>query len=175
MEDKNILAHWTYSKEEYLAKVNKTFEENRSTYLRIYIVMFIFFIVITALFVFIGISSGEEDSMGGFAFVMMGILGLISFIAFISPYVQKNTALKASPEVIITNNSLKYLGVKYFWGTPLFIFDKVSIDENNRTLDFAIKYFTKVGYYKYETQYVSVEIPEGKIEEAKDVVKELMK
>lgn len=163
------LAHWTYTRENMLkqAKLNLeiTKEENK---FKLGIVWF-FFILFTVIFLIIGLAN-EEPGLLGFGLVMMGIAGIVSIFALVMPYVMYRNAINAAPEAIIATNGMYYQGQLHTWNRPLNFIHAIEIDEEKCMLRFKIKYFTKLGWYKYETYMVVIPIPNGEMEKAKEIV-----
>jgi hypothetical protein len=65
------------------------------------------------------------------------------------------------------------MGQLHTWNRPLFYLDKLKINEDKKELVFTIKYFTKIGWYKYETYSINIPIPNGEMGNAKEVLKRL--
>jgi len=168
---KDVIAHWHYSKDEFHKKakieLNNNKKENRFKLAAVWF----FFLLFTVIFTIIGFASDEAESMGLFVVIMLSIAIVITAFALIMPGVMYRSSLNASPEVIIAKNGMYYMGRLHTWNKPLFLIDSVTIEEKKQELVFAIKYFTKIGWYRYETYTVNVPIPMGEMKLAKDVVK----
>jgi hypothetical protein len=132
-----------------------------------------FFVILVPLFAIFGFSSTADDERNLFLLLMGFIIAIISLAAYVSAPLQRRAALKSLPEAVISTHGLIYLGKLHTWGSPLFYLAGVGLGTRNKELVFLIKYFTRVGWYKYETYKVAVEIPKGKIDEAMKVVDKL--
>lgn len=173
MNGKDLLAHWVYDNGDYVKKIERTYKEAVQQNKSIYTIIITFFAILVPLFAIFGFSSTADDERNLFLLLMGFIITIISLAAFISAPLQRRAALKSLPEAIISTHGLIYLGKLHTWGSPLFFLAGVDLGKRNKEVIFAIKYFTRVGWYKYETYQVAVEIPQGKIDEAKSIVKEL--
>jgi len=170
---KDLLAHWKYSQVDYENKIQTDFKDNISRNKILLGIVWFFFIIIIAIFVGIGISEGEEDSMVGFVGLMVSILLIISFFAIVMPFVAKFNAHRASPETIITKTGMYHMGQLHTWGKPLAFIDSIKISPDNQHLIFSIKYLTKLGWYKYESYQVEILIPKGELENAQSIINRL--
>lgn len=169
----NNIVHWIYPKELIEKRAQIEFENAKSeNKIKLGIVWF-FFIFFTGLFLIIGFSSGEEDSMGAFFILMMSIALIITLVSVIMPYVFFKKAMNSSPDVIIATNGMYYLGQLHTWNRPLFFIDRVDIHKDKNELEFRIKYFTKLGWYRYDVYSVTIEIPKGQMQKAEEVVEKL--
>lgn len=173
MNDKDLLAHWIYDKDEYFKKIDKTYKETVEQNKSIYMLIITFFVILVPLFAIFGFSSTADDERNLFLLLMGLIIAIISLAAFVSAPLQRRAALSSLPEAVISIHGLIYLGKLHIWGSPLFYLASVGLGTRNKELVFLIKYFTRVGWYKYGTYKVAVEIPKGRIDEAKKVADKL--
>lgn len=167
----DLIVHWTYSKDNYLKEAEKSFIGNKEQNKFLLLVVWFFFIVITVIFVGIFFLEGEEDSIGFFLLIMGGVLMIVTAFGIFMPYVIYQGSLKTESEAYISKKGLFYLGQLHTWNAPLFVLENLEISKDQKSLVFEIKYFTKLGWYKYEHYSVEVPIPEDKLSEAKIVVK----
>jgi hypothetical protein len=171
LNGEEVITHWYYSKDEFNKKAKVELNNNKNDNKFKLGAVWFFFILFTVIFTFIGFASDEAESMGIFVGIMLVIAIIITAFALTMPGVMYRSSLKASPEAIIATNGMYYMGKLHTWNRPLFLMDAVEIDEEKKELVFAIKYFTKIGWYKYETYSVNIPIPAGEMAKAKEVVK----
>jgi len=173
LRGENVIVHWVYSKDKMLEQAKVELEKAKSeNKLKLGAVWF-FFILFTGIFLFIGFTSGEGDSMGMFFGIMLFVALIISAVALIMPGIMYRNSTKASPDAIIATNGLYYLGQLHSWNKTLSLIDKLEIDEAKKELEFTFKYITKLGWFKYESYSIKIPIPEGQIEKAKEVLNKL--
>jgi hypothetical protein len=118
----------------------------------------------------IGFSSGEGESMAWFFGVMMSCAIIITIVSAIMPGIMYRKSINASPDAIIATNGMYYMGQLHTWNSPLIYIKNIKIDEDKNELVFTLKYFTKIGWYKYETYSVNIPIPEGEMKKAQEVI-----
>lgn len=169
----NLLVHWTYPNEKYKKEVEKTLKETKSRNFFLLGIVIFFFVLFTSLFAIFGFATGDGDDMVLFVVMMLSILGIISFFALFMPYFYYWQAKKTTPEVYISKKGMFYMGQLHTWNKPLFILENVEITDKKDELIFHIKYFTKLGWYKYDDYTVKVPIPEGEVEKGEKTVREL--
>ena len=173
LNGENVIVHWQYPKEKILEKAKDELKENKNENKFKLGAVWFFFILFTVIFLVIGYSTGEGDSMGMFLGMMISIALFITLIAYIAPKLMYIQSSNSSPDAIIATNGLYYLGQLHTWNKPLAFIDKLKINEERSLLVFTIKYFTKLGWYKYETYSLNIPIPEGGMDKAKEVLKKL--
>lgn len=175
LKGEDVLVHWVYPKDKYLDEAKKNLVELKSRNKILLIIVWFFFILISALFVFIAFSEGNEDSLGFFLALMGSVLFIVTVVALISPYFQYRSAVNTLPEVIISKQGLFFMGQLHTWGPPMTILNDIVISKDKKELVFTIKYFTKLGWYKYEKYVVIVPIPSGENKKAQEVIDVLTK
>jgi len=173
LNGKNILAHWKYPASEYEEEAKKKLESEKARNKILISIVWFFFVVITLGFIGLAILEGEEDSLGLFVAIMGGVLFVVTSFSLFMPHVHYKLALHNSSEALISKDGLFFMGQLHTWNKPFFILKNVHLDEKIKNLVFEIKYFTKLGWYKYEDYEVAVPIPNGEIVSAKNVVKAL--
>jgi|GEM_PF-2709901 len=173
LNGKGLLVHWQYDKGEYLAEVEKDRDERRNQNLITLGIVWFFFITITGLFVLIAFMEGEQDSLPLFLGIMGGVLFLVNLAAFIMPELIYLTSRKASSEVIIARKGMYYMGQLHIWNNALSFIENIEISADKKQLIFTLRYFTKLGWFKYESYEVRIPIPKGQHKNAKYVMSEL--
>lgn len=173
LNGKGLLVHWKYDKAEYIAEVEKDRDERRNQNLITLGIVWFFFITITGLFVLIAFLEGEQDSLPLFLAIMGGVLFIVNLAAFIMPELIYLTSRNASPEVMIARKGMYHMGQLHIWNNALSFIENVEISADKKQLIFSLRYFTKLGWFKYEPYEVRVPIPKGAIKQAKNVVSEL--
>ena len=109
--------------------------------------------------------------MGVFFGIMFFCALLITIVAISMPNLMYRKSLEASPDTIIANRGMYYMGQLHTWNRPLFKINNLEIDKEKRELIFTIRYFTKIGWYKYETYSINIPIPEGEMKNAQKIIK----
>lgn len=166
LSGKGIIIHWHYSPTEYSAAVKSYFDQYKNSNLFWLKVVWGFFILIGGIFISIIFIEGDEESLIIFVQIMISVLALISLVAIGAPYIMRKIAVNSPAEAIIAKNGVLFLGQFNSWGNLLAIFDSCVIDKKGKYIKFTVRNFTKLGWFKYESQEVVIPIPQGKHDEA---------
>ncbi|HOY46634.1 MAG TPA: hypothetical protein PKU95_03310 [Candidatus Dojkabacteria bacterium] len=173
LKGKGLLVHWQYDKAEYISEVEKDRDERRNQNLITLGIVWFFFITITGLFVLIAFMEGEQDSLPLFLGIMGGVLLIVNLAAFLMPELIYLSSLRSSSDVLIARKGMYHMGQLHIWNNALSFIENVEISADKKQLIFTLRYFTKLGWFKYESYEVRVPIPKGQYKEARNVVNEL--
>jgi uncharacterized membrane protein len=173
LNGKGLLVHWEYNKTEYIKDFEKDRDARRNQNLITLGIVWFFFILITGLFVLIAFMEGEEESLPLFLGIMGGVLLLVNLAAFIMPELIYLSSLRSAPEVIIARKGMYFMGQLHIWNNALSFIENVEISADKKYLNFTLRYFTKLGWFKYESYEVNIPIPKGQMKNAKYVSNEL--
>jgi hypothetical protein len=127
------------------------------------LVVAIFFVIFTLLFVVIGIASGEGDHMPVFVGLMAAILLIVAAFAFGMPYLQRHRAINSSGEVYVAENGLLINGALHTWDPPLAMLDEVRFTEDGSQphLVFSLRSLSRANATLYHSYRVEVPVPPG--------------
>jgi magnesium-transporting ATPase (P-type) len=167
----NLLAHWQYDRATYEKQIEREFADKKALHSMLLKIVLFFFFTITAIFLIFGFSYSEDEERLLFTITMASIAAIISFAAYISPFVMRNKALSVNSDTYISTKGLYYNGYLHTWNKPFAMIKKVSIENGN--LVFAISYLTKLGWIKYETYRLKILIPKGEEATAKEIISKL--
>ncbi len=173
LRGENQLVFWSYESVQLTRLAKQQWEKTKSENVLKLGTIWFFFILFTGLFVAFGIYDGEVDSMGLFVGMMLTLALIITAFAVTVPYFTYLSTLQAAPIAIIATNGLYFMGQLHTWNKPFAFIDQIKLDENKSLMVFSFKYFTKIGWYKYESYKVVVPIPRGEFSKAKMVVEKL--
>jgi hypothetical protein len=168
LSGKSLITHWTYASEEWKEYTEDEYVREKSAKMGLFYVLIFFCILIGGgLFVL-----AEDKEAAGIVLAMLA--GLVIFIRILIAFTTKNTYdsnKKYLGEAYISRNGV-YLNKSFHSWNFLSQLEGARIDETEKILE--IEYSTLSRQDKYYAS-VRIPIPSGKKEEARDVVKELMK
>jgi len=165
-----LLAHWTYPQERFFKNLEKLRAERLATNRSLLLVVAFFIVACSVLFsILFYLEEGEIS--GSFLAIMFGVLGLCAIFAFVMPGVSYRNALKNRPEARITERGLLLYGEYHLWGKLGNRLTKVEFKPGpgGASLNFSIRYWSRVSLTLTETHVVKVPVPPGKESEAQDI------
>lgn len=158
-----LLAHWVYDPMQLRDQVDRDLQSAKEKNRGLFLIVAVFFVAFTLLFVVIGSLSGEGDNMPMFAGIMAAVLLIIAAFAFGMPYLQHRSALRSSGEAIIAENGLFINGALHTWNPPLAMLDEVALveDGTGARLVFSLRSLARTSATAYEAYSVEVPVPPG--------------
>ena len=158
-----LLAHWVYDPGQLEAQVAQDLRDTQARNRGLLLIVALFFLVFTLLFIWIGVASGEGDRMPLFAGLMAAALLVVAAFAFGMPYLQRRRALRSSGEVYLAENGLWLNGTLHTWDPPLAALDEVRLVEDGAQarLVFALRSLSRASATLYQAYRVEVPVPPG--------------
>jgi hypothetical protein len=164
--EKNILAHWTYGKNEWQDYISKEFKKQKAEKWTLFILTTVIIFVIGVIFNII-----HKDAWIIITIVFLCIIALLAIFALLVPRIQYNKFRKnPSPEVYIGLNGIYLTGEFHLWNFLSSRFAGANLDEKELLVIIQYSYVTRTGI-----NYTNVRIPvsQSNIEEAKTAVQKL--
>ncbi len=166
LSGEDVLAKWEYDLFFWQNFVDKYLQNylsmNKSTFLLVSVIIVIIFGI------FMIADPEVADTMG---IIGLGLIALVTIVAYISPKISAKNLLKSRPIAIIGNNCILIGKQFHSWGTFGNRLENAKISkEETEMLEVQYSYRTKYGR---TTVTVLVPIPNGKLEEAQEVAKKL--
>lgn len=168
---RRLLAYWRYGPTVVEAQAQRELEETRRRNLSQLLIVAVFLVACTLLFVLIGFLEGEEDSMLLFVAIMGAVFLVVAAFAFGMPYVQYRRAREGGHEVLIAENGLYAKGVLHTWNAPLSILDAVTLDDEGEQaqLVFHLRSLSRTSATAFRAYTVEVPVPPGEEEAARRI------
>jgi hypothetical protein len=164
--EKNILAHWTYNKNEWQDYISKEFKKQKVEKWTLFILTTVIIFIIGVIFNII-----HKDTWIIITIVFSFLIALLAIFALLIPRIQYNKFSKnPSPEVYIGLNGIYLGGEFHLWNFLSSRFTGVNLDEKEGLLIIQYSYVTRTGI-----NYTNVRIPvlQSNVEEAKAIVQKL--
>ncbi len=169
LSGKNLLAHWTYTPTQWSSYSKKECGIEMQQKMGL-------FLVVTAFALFFGILFWVFDSEAGiYVFAtMLGLIGLIAFTWRFTTWQNYRQNISSSAVEAYISKDAVYMNHRlYCWRAPLTHFDKATL-ENKRGVDLVTFRFTVFsGRTGPQTYTVRVPVPEGRIAEAEEVIRQV--
>ena len=158
-----LLAHWVYEPAQLQDQADKDLRSTKARNRGLLLVVALFFVAFTLLFVGIGVVSGEGDQMPLFVGLMAAALLVVAAFAFGAPYLQHRRALRSSGEAYVAEHGLWINGVLYTWNPPLAALDEVRFvaDGTPARLVFNLRSLSQASATLYQAYSVEVPVPPG--------------
>ena len=165
------LAHWVYDPLQVREQADRDLRSTKERNRFLLLIVTVFMVACTLLFVLMGILSGEGDNMPLFAGIMGAVLLIVAAFAFGMPYVLHRGALRSSGEAIIAENGLFVNGALHTWNPPLAMLDEVTLvqDRSQVRLVFNLRSLSRTSATAYDAYSVEVPVPPGREAEAQRV------
>jgi len=167
MNSEDILAHWNYSAEEWQHYIDLNFREEKKEKRGLYLVIAGFALFFSLIFVIINLEAGIIVLM-----VMAGLVIILAFFAFAMPYLNRARNRRITGEAYISASALYFNRTFYkwgFWGTKLKGVQVIQKDNSPAMLCF--NYLHPTGSAGVQETTVSIPIPRGQEETAKNILK----
>lgn len=167
----HVLAHWVYDPAQVRDQAGTDLQGAKERNRVLLLIVAVFVVACTLLFVAIGFSSGEGDNMPLFVGIMAAVLLIVAAFAFGMPYLQQRRALRSSGEAIIAENGLYINGVLHTWNPPLATLEEVRLVEEGAEarLVFSLRSLSRTSATLYEAYSVNVPVPPGNEAAARQV------
>jgi len=158
-----MLAHWVYDPRQKQEQARRDLATTKARNRMLLLIVAVFVLACTLLFVLIGVLEGEEDNMPEFVAIMAGVLAVVAAFALAMPYLQYRRALRSSGEAIIASNGLYLNGVLHTWNAPLALMESVNlvVDGGQARLLFNLRSLSQTSAEGYEDYIVEVPVPPG--------------
>ena len=165
------LAHWVYDPVQVREQAERDLRSTKERNWFLLLIVTVFMVACTLLFVLMGVLSGEGENMPLFAGIMGAVLLIVAAFAFGMPYVEHRRALRSSGEAIIAENGLFVNGALHTWNAPLAMLDGVALVEDGRQvrLVFGLRSLSRTSATGYDAYSVEVPVPPGQEAEARRV------
>lgn len=145
LEKNDYVAKWKFSEEEWEKFISMEFnirKEQKSA-------MFIFLTIITVIIFVAFILIIDEGKMGMFL-VMLGLIGLYAFTAFIVPFFINLFHLKSDVEVMIMKNGILLNKQLHVWNIPTSKFQKAEYtDKPFKMIKITYSFYDRTGPRQY--------------------------
>ncbi len=167
-----ILAHWTNDRAEYRRQVDKAYaqrsEDNRNLLKLTAVIMLVVYAVVFTVPVLRG-----EDVLPLILVLYFGLLLVLAVPALGAPWLAHRRSLQANPDTCISEEGVYLHGGLHTWKQPFWDLKRVALDARggNPTLEFDMRYLTRLGWVHYETTTLRVPVPSGQEESADKVVR----
>jgi len=171
LRGQELLAHWVYDTRQKEEQARRDLATTRSRNRGLLLIVAVFVVACTLLFVVIGFLEGEEENMPGFVAIMLGVLALVAAFALGMPFLQYRRALRSSGEAVIAGNGLYLNGVMHTWNAPLALMEGVDLvdDGGQARLLFNLRSLDRTGPGGYQDYSVEVPVPPGEEATARHV------
>jgi hypothetical protein len=158
-----VLAHWVYEPVQVRGQADADLQSAKERNRVLLLIVAVFVVACTLLFVAIGFSSGEGDNMPLFVGIMAAVLLIVAAFAFGMPYLQHRRALRSSGEALIAENGLYINGALHTWNPPLAKLEEVQLVEEGAEarLVFSFRSLSRTSATLYESYSVEVPVPPG--------------
>ena len=165
-----VIAHWVYPDADVRQSIEREYEgyrENNRALIRVMGVMFIAVIVFFLIFVKDG---GVETAV-----IMFAVLLVLFIVSRVTPGLERSRALHASHETFIARNGFIYEGGLYPFRSFLMRMTGVKFHEATKKLPpvLVFSFLQVIGLYILNPFEVSVLVPEGQEEKAREIAAEI--
>jgi hypothetical protein len=168
---RRLLAYWHYGPAEVEAQAERELRETRQRNFGQLLIVAVFLVACTLLFVLLGFLEGEGDSMPLFVAIMAGVFLVVAAFALGMPYAHYRRARESGHEVIIAENGLYAKGALHTWNVPLSLLDAVTLDEEagQAQLVFHLRSLSRTSITAFQAYTVEVPVPPGEEETARRI------
>ncbi len=167
LRGEGLLAHWTYTPEQWTEYSQKEYAEEKSEKKGI-------FLIITAFALFFGILFWAFDPEAGFYvfLTMIGLIGLVAFVWQFSAWHNYRQNMGGVREAYIGKSGV-YMNKKFIsWQAYFTSFDGVT-QENKRGMSLLVFRYTAATRTGPQTYTTRVPIPPGQEENAKNIAQQI--
>jgi hypothetical protein len=170
LSDNDMLARWTYDEIQAQGQIDSAYHQASQNNLETYKIMFAFFVVIVLAFLGVDYwNTGEISWL--FLGLMLGVLLLLTVVAFSAPRLWRRQALSASRAAIISRKGVVLNGSLHTWSEPMYRLEGVTYDGSE--LAFTIRYPSRIGVVSNPTYVLNVPVPSNQRDAAERVVQAL--
>ena len=166
LSGENILAHWTYSSEEWQKYTEKEYKEEKQLKKGL-------FFVISAIALLMGVVFFLIDHKGGIwvLLAMLGLVAIIAFTAWFTSWYNYRQNKKFHGQAYIAEKAIYLNRQLHTWGGPGDRLVSVAMEKKANAqalLKFKYSVITRTGS---QQQTVNIPVPTGKENEAEELVK----
>lgn len=170
---KQLLAHWTFDPEQWRMFTEKEYSTEKNEKRLMLLVVSVIILIVGAIFWLI-----MRDKAAGIVFlVLLGVIAIIAFVAVIVPWLTYRRNLKQTGDIYIGKNCLYLNGAIHTWSFAGARLEDIKlILKPSPMINVTYTYWTSTGRYFFfyrQAATVRIPIPEGKLEEAENVVRQL--
>ena len=163
----NLIAHWTYSKEEWKKFTEVEFKTDKSyKNMLFYIILFfaLFFGIIFYIF-------DPENGIYVF-YVMIGLIVLMFFVAKYSIWSAHKSNLKSLGEVYISPDGVIVNGLFHAWNMIGAKLEDINYDEKSNPKFLEFEYST-IARYGRQSNYVRIPVPKSEEKNVDEIIKKI--
>jgi len=165
----NLLAHWQYSQKEW-----KDFTKNEHEIDRGYKIMLLKIIVFFALLFGIGFWIYDPENGIYVFYSMLGLIGLMTFVAYYSIWLSHKNNLASHGEVYISNQGVIINDQFHSWKILGAKLENVNYNRNAKPKYLEFEYST-IARYGREMNYVRIPVPKKEEKYVTDILKKIGK
>jgi len=166
--DNNILAHWEYSKEEWIEYSKEEFKKQKSAKWGLFILTAIITVLVGGIF-----TLTHRDAWKILLIVFVGLLLILAItVALTTKRKYLRDSKNTNPEVYISLNGVYLSGEFHIWNFLTSKLEEINFNENTMLIIINYSYMTRTGLSHYT---VRIPVPLSKIEDAKNTVNQLRK
>jgi len=161
----NIIAHWSYGREEWLkfTEMEYKYEKNKNKAL-------LLLMGIIILIVFIVFALFNPDTWRIMLMVLLGLLALLAILAFLVPWLNYKARKKSAYELYLSKNGVYIGGSFHVWGFLSSKLENAVFNEKEMQIILDYSYITRTGP---SNELVHIPVPPSKIGNAREAVKKL--
>lgn len=157
---KDLLAHWTYPREEWVAYAEAEYKRERKWKTQLF-----WIVAVMALLAGGGCFIFDQEAGGVVFLVMLGLVAIIAFVAFFTSWYNYRQNLRYNGEAFIAPYAVYLNRQLHTWNSLAAWLESVELkDEKQPYLQFRYMAPTRTGLQSYDA---NVPVPKGKEEEAR--------
>jgi hypothetical protein len=168
LRGENLLAHWTYTPEEWKRYAGKEHQETVSANRGLFFLVAGIAVIIGIIFII-----GHSEDWGVFAVVILGIIAIAGGSAWLAVALSKRQNRKYLGEVFITKDALFINRVLHTWKGFGAALEGVAYETEGREIPVVIIEYSIPARYNRQSQTVRVPVPHGHEAEAEIIVQQL--
>lgn len=168
LNEKDLLVHWTYSKDEWSSYAEKEYrrdrQEKRNMALLIAVISFVVFIILSII---------HPDGWLIFLLTVLGIIAMVSVVAAMSVWMRYRKNRIHHGEVYISRNAVYINEELHVWGQFGAVLEGVSYNERGQTGPLIQITYSSPNRFGPVYTNIRIPIPNGEEETAKRIVSSL--
>lgn len=168
LRGENLLAHWTYTPEEWTRYAGKEHKENVNTNRNLFFLVAVITVIVGIIF---GI--GHSEDLGFVVVMILGIIAIAGISALLAVGLNKRQNRKYLGEVFITKDALFINRVLHTWKGFGAALEGVAYEAQGREIPVVIIEYSIPARYNRQSVTVRVPVPAGHEAEAEIIVQQL--
>jgi hypothetical protein len=170
------LAHWTVApaqvQQEAAAEMAETYAMNRGLFLITTVLIVVIGVPVLVVPMWGDLVRGSDPIAAVVLLCYFSIIPLLGLFAWGMPRLAYRHALQDGAHVYVTGEGVFFHGAFHTWKTPFakLLAVRYACDRRPHTLEFDIRYLTRLGVIHYETTTVRVPVPPGEERQAEKVL-----